>query len=89
MADEIAQWLEGLGLGQYAQVFAENDVDFEVLPNLSDDNLKELGFTLGHRVKLQSAIKALSVEETTAQFTGSPGGLPEAHTPKPNAANSR
>ncbi len=26
MADDIAQWLEGLGLGQYAQAFAENDI---------------------------------------------------------------
>ena len=40
---DVAQWLERLGLGQYAQVFAENDVDFEVLPCLTDDNLKELG----------------------------------------------
>ncbi len=38
MADEIAQWLEGLGLGQYAQGFAENDIGFDILPRLSDDN---------------------------------------------------
>ncbi len=47
MADDIVQWLEELGLGQYAQAFADNDIDFEVLPQLSDDNLKELGLTLG------------------------------------------
>jgi hypothetical protein len=57
MAEEIAQWLEDLGLGQYAQAFAENDIDFEVLPRLSDDNLKELGLTLGHRVRLQSHLR--------------------------------
>ena len=49
MADDIAQWLEGLGLGQYAQAFAENDVDIKNLVLLSDDDLKELGLSLGHR----------------------------------------
>ncbi len=38
MAEEIAQWLEGLGLGQCAQAFAENDIGFDILPRLSDDN---------------------------------------------------
>ena len=38
MADDIAQWLEGLGLGQYAEAFAENDIGFDILPRLSDDN---------------------------------------------------
>ena len=60
MADDIAQWFEGLGLSQYAQSFAEHDIDFEVLPRLSEGNLKELGLTLGHRVMLQAAIEALA-----------------------------
>ncbi len=38
MAEEIAQWLEGLGLGQCAQAFAENDIGFDIMPRLSDDN---------------------------------------------------
>ncbi len=59
MAEDIAQWLEELGLSQYEQVFAEHDIDFEVLPRLSEGNLKELVLTLGHRVKLQAAIEAL------------------------------
>ena len=69
---DVAQWLERLGLGQYAQVFAENDVDFEVLPRLTDDNLKELGLTLGHRVKLKAAIEALSPDEPSTQPTSAP-----------------
>ncbi len=40
MADDIAQWLEGLALGQYAQAFAENDIDIEVLFELTDADLK-------------------------------------------------
>jgi len=40
VADDIAQWLEGLGLGQYARAFAENDIDIEVLSELTDADLK-------------------------------------------------
>jgi class 3 adenylate cyclase/predicted ATPase/energy-coupling factor transporter ATP-binding protein EcfA2 len=54
---DIKQWLEGLGLGQYARAFAENDINIRVLPHLSDDDLKELGLTLGHRRTLQIALK--------------------------------
>ena len=35
---DIAQWLEGLGLDRYWQAFAENDIGFDILPRLSDDN---------------------------------------------------
>ena len=56
MADDIARWLEGLGLGQYAQAFAENDIDLRALPHLSDDDLKELGLSLGHRRILQGVL---------------------------------
>ena len=40
---QIADWLEKLGLGQYAQRFVENDVSFSVLPDLTDQDLKEIG----------------------------------------------
>jgi class 3 adenylate cyclase len=54
---QVADWLEKLGLGQYAQRFAENDIDFVVLTKLTDANLKELGVTsLGHRMRLLEAI---------------------------------
>jgi SAM domain (Sterile alpha motif) len=43
---QIADWLEKLGLGQYAQRFAENDIDASVLPHLTDQSLKELGVSL-------------------------------------------
>ncbi len=63
MADDIAQWLEGLGLGQYAEAFAENDIDFDILTRLSDEIIKELGVSLGDRVRLQAAIEARSTDE--------------------------
>ena len=56
---QVADWLEKLGLGQYVQHFAENDIDASVLPHLTDENLKELGVSLGHRVKLLAAIRKL------------------------------
>jgi class 3 adenylate cyclase len=53
----IAEWLEKLGFGQYAQRFTENDIDFALLAKLTDANLKELGVTsLGHRMRLLEAI---------------------------------
>jgi hypothetical protein len=42
---QIADWLEKLGLGQYAQRFAENDINFAILPDLTDQDLKEIGVT--------------------------------------------
>jgi hypothetical protein len=42
---QIADWLEKLGLGQYAQRFAENDIDFATLRDLTDQDLKEIGVT--------------------------------------------
>jgi class 3 adenylate cyclase/predicted ATPase len=66
---QIADWLEKLGLGQYAQRFAENDISFGILPHLTDQDLKELGVaSLGHRRQLLSAIADLSgVQKGTAQ----------------------
>jgi hypothetical protein len=48
VAAEIRKWLEALGLEQYAETFTENDVDFRALPHLDQDDLKELGVSLGH-----------------------------------------
>ena len=55
---QIADWLQKLGLGQYAQRFAENDIDVSVLPHLTDQDLKDLGVPLGHRRKILAAITA-------------------------------
>ena len=44
---QIADWLEKLGMSEYAQRFAENRIDFSVLPDLTDQDLKDLGIALG------------------------------------------
>ena len=56
----IADWLEKLGLGQYAQRFAENDISFSILPDLTDQHLEKIGVaSLGHRLQLLRAIAEL------------------------------
>ena len=42
---DVADWLRALGLEQYEATFRENDVDAELLPKLTADDLKELGVT--------------------------------------------
>ena len=63
---QIAEWLQKLGLGQYAQRFAENDISFSILPDLTDQDLKEIGVSLGHRSQLLRAIAELKGGETIA-----------------------
>jgi class 3 adenylate cyclase len=62
----VAAWLRGLGLEQYAPAFRDNDVDGEVLPELTADDLIGLGVnSIGHRRKLLAAIAALGTEPPT------------------------
>ncbi len=60
MGLEVEKWLNELGLGQYAETFAQNDVDARVLPLLSNDDLKELGVSLGHRKIILAALQRLA-----------------------------
>lgn len=55
----LAEWLGQYGLGQYAQTFAENHIEYGTLRDLTDDDLKSLGLSLGHRKRLLKAIEAL------------------------------
>jgi class 3 adenylate cyclase/predicted ATPase len=57
---QIADWLNTLGMSEYAERFAESDVDTSVLRDLTDQDLKELGVSLGHRRKMLRAIAELT-----------------------------
>ena len=57
---QVTDWLEKLGMAEYAQRFAENRIDLSVLPHLTDQHLKELGVALGDRLKMLHAIGELS-----------------------------
>src|SRR6516225_6321215 len=52
----IADWLERLGMSEYAGCFAENKIDVSVLRHLTDQDLKDIGVPLGHRRKMLAAI---------------------------------
>ncbi len=64
---QIADWLEKLGLGQYAKRFAENGVDIGILPDLKDEDFDRLGVLLGHRRKMLRAIAELDQAELIAE----------------------
>ena len=63
---QIADWLEELGMSEYAQRFAENDIDMAVLPDLTDQHLKDLGVSLGHRLKILRAIRDIATAPVAA-----------------------
>ena len=67
---DVAAWLRGLGLEQYAPAFRDNDVDGEVLPELTADDLISIGVTsVGHRRKLLDAIASLGMVVPAAVVT--------------------
>ena len=77
---DVGEWLRGLGLDQYEQKFRENKVDAEVLPQLTADDLKEIGVVaVGDRRKLLAAISAL----------GGPGPSPDLTAPQAKSAPKR
>ena len=70
---DVVVWLRSLGLGKYEAAFRENEIDETVLPNLTAENLKELGVAaLGHRRKLLDAIAALRSDTTAPAPTADP-----------------
>ena len=56
---QIGEWLEKLGLSEYAQHFADNAIDLSVIGDLTEQDLKDLGVLLGHRRKILRAIAEL------------------------------
>jgi SAM domain (Sterile alpha motif)/Adenylate and Guanylate cyclase catalytic domain len=73
---QIAEWLDKLGLSEHTERFVENKIDVAVLPLLTDEDLKEIGIPLGHRRKILAAIN-----QSTRATQSTP--VPE---PTPNVA---
>src|SRR2546421_6918127 len=68
----LAEWLGRHGLGQYAKSFAENNIEYPLLPDLTENDLEKLGVSsLGHRKKLLRAIEALKESRQPARVTTS------------------
>ena len=65
---DVTEWLRKLGLEQYEPAFRANEIDAEVLPSLTAEDLNELGVTLvGHHRRLLDAIAVLRVEAPAAE----------------------
>src|ERR1700739_458686 len=69
---QLADWLEKLGMSEYAQRFAENRIDFSVLGDLTDQDLKDLGVVLGDRRKMLRAIVDLKDVEKREPVAAAP-----------------
>src|SRR3954451_22536155 len=78
----VGEWLRSLGLGQYEPAFSENAIDFDVLHELTEDDLKKIGMPLGDRKRFVKAAKARSGDFSAApsvgQVTKSPTERPVA-----------
>ena len=76
---DVGGWLRNLGLDQYEANFRDNKIDADVLPQLTADDLKDIGVSaVGDRRRLLAAIAALSVETPSASVAPS--------RPKPRSA---
>jgi class 3 adenylate cyclase len=74
---DVAAWLRDLGLERYVSAFRDNDIDAEVLPKLSAEDLVSIGVTsVGHRRKLLDAIAGLGTEVPTAVVAAPAAGAP-------------
>ncbi len=84
---QIADWLEKLGMSEYTECFARNDIDFTILSELTDHDLEKIGVaSLGHRRKLLRAIASPEGVLDSASPSGKAAG--KAATPD-NVAERR
>ena len=70
---DIGGWLRNLGLGQYKSAFIKNDIDTDMLPELTEGDLEKLGIPLGDRKRLIKAIKAVAGGSPSALITSEVG----------------
>src|SRR5215831_1542308 len=79
---QVTNWLKSLGLGEYAERFAEHRIDASVLHDLTDQDLEKIGIPLGHRKKLLRAIREL----VDASVAAPPTATASKPTPHDSAA---
>ena len=73
---QIADWLRKLGMSEYAERFAENDIEIDILPELTDHDLERLGLSLGHRRRILRAIRELGGPAPAAPQTAAAVSAP-------------
>jgi len=74
---EIGEWLRSLGLEKYEAVFRDNEIEADVLPELTELDLEKLGLPLGPRKRLLKAIATLAAEQKLAVSSGPPRVRPD------------
>jgi class 3 adenylate cyclase len=72
---DIRTWLGSLGLDQYEAVFREHQIETDVLPELNDHHLKDMGVALGHRLRMLRALRQLASDTSLAARSGVAVGL--------------
>ena len=85
---QIADWLKKLGMSEYAERFAESDIDIDVLSELTDHDFDRLGVSLGHRRKMLRAIRELSASPIAAS-TERQASAPTVPEPAPKDTAER
>jgi class 3 adenylate cyclase len=75
----VGGWLRNLGLEQYEQAFIENAIDFDVLQELTEDDLEKLALPLGDRKRLIKAIKAMAGGSLSALINSEIGEKPQSN----------
>jgi class 3 adenylate cyclase len=88
---QVSDWLEKLGMAEYAQRFADNDIDFSILRELTDQDLEKIGVvSLGHRRRILKAIAALNGPAAAAAQVRAPSAAKPAAVapPEPRIASA-
>src|SRR6516225_3706488 len=76
-AGNVGAWLAELGLAKYAEAFAANDIDLDILPELTDADLERLGVaSLGDRKRLLRAIASLATAKVSSVVPTTAGQSP-------------
>ena len=75
---DIQSWLAELGLEKYAAAFAEAEIDFDILPSLDKEDLKDLGLPIGPRRKIMDAIQVLGGASVPPPLAAAEPELPSA-----------
>ena len=86
---DIGEWLRGLGLGQYEDTFRESEIEFDILPELTEPDLEKLGVPLGHRKRLLKAIASFGATALGPTLAPSPSAQATAPAMSETAGERR
>jgi SAM domain (Sterile alpha motif) len=68
---EVRKWLDSIGLAQYGDAFETNDLDIDLLGQVDDQLLKDIGVSsAGHRLRIRNAIAKLNQQEKSVGSAG-------------------